>query len=178
MGSSVTIFNDTDVILNIALSQIGPLYYENAVQPGQCAKFTVGKVWFTVEGRVWNGDNEYDGIQVARPIIDATLEAVMIFMLILTNGRNAIGYVGRVGEKLAQAKSEVKAAHESDTTNNLLQRLFNGSAINSPGWYFGNDRCISISGGPKYVSVVDEDNDFHKIDVNTLHNSFEIKDRL
>ncbi|KAG4067088.1 hypothetical protein HA402_000079 [Bradysia odoriphaga] len=176
MGSTVSIYNDTDVALNIALCQVGPLHYQNLIQPGNCATFNVGKVWFTIEGRVWNGDNEYDGLQVSQSIIEATLAAVTIFMILFDKTRAPIA-AAEVGVKFAKAMNEVKMAHETETTNKLLLRLFNGKAINSPGWYFGNDRCISISGGPKYVRVNDSEIVFNKIDVDTLHNPFVIKDR-
>lgn len=193
----MSIHNDTEVILNIALSQVGPLYYQNFVKPGECVTFDVGKVWFTIDGRVWNGDNDYDGKEVARSIIECTLEAVALFMIVFGSGRNAItsgrvdetfyqamsevklfGKRQNVCEKLTQAISEVKHAHESEIMKKLMRRIFNGNAIHSPGWYVGNDRRISISGGPKYVSV---DNGkeimFHKIDVDTLNNPFVINDK-
>lgn len=178
MGSSVSIHNNTEVKLNIALSQVGPLYYQNYVLPGDCATFHVGKVWFTIEGRVWNGDNEYNGIQVAQPIIDATLEAVIRFMIVLGIVRNPSITFGRVGEEFTKAMGRAKFAHETDTTNKLLSRLFDGTAIHSPGWYFGNDRHISISGGPKYSSVVgdNENVEFDTIDVGTLNNRFIIEE--
>lgn len=177
MGSTISIHNDTEVTLNIALSQVGPLYYQNCIAPGQCATFDVGKVWFTIEGRVWNGENEYNGNEIARSIINCTLEAIAVFMIIFNVQRNAITF-GRTAELLGKAMSEVKIAHETDVTNQLLKRLFDGRAINSPGWYCGYDRHVSISGGPKYVSVGDEGKvEFHKIDVDTLNNPFTINEK-
>lgn len=175
MGSSVSIQNNTEVRLNIALSQVGPLYYRNLVSPGECATFHVGKVWFTIEGRVWNGDNEYDGKQVAWPIIDATIEVVLHLMVLLGIRRNGAIDLGHASELFSRRKSEAKIAHETNTTNKLLTRLFNEKAIHSPGWYFGQDRRISISGGPKYVDD-DENGEFHNIDLNTLNNPFVIEE--
>lgn len=124
------------------------------------------------------GDNEYNGGQVAQSIIDCTLQAVLLFM-ILFNQRSAIEAAGQarmlLGRK-SEIMSEVKEAYESDITNTLLMRLFNGNAIHSPGWYFGNDRHISISGGPKYVPVDDEEVSY-KIDSKTINTPFVIKDR-
>lgn len=182
MGSAVSIHNDTEVKLNIALSQVGPLYYKNCIQPGECFTFDVGKVWFTVDGRVWNGENDYTGSEVASAIIDCTLQAVTLFM-ILFNGRLAIG-TGNVTEAAAghcigtytRMMSTAKSAYESDITKKLLLRLFDGNAIHSPGWYFGNDRHISISGGPKYVSGGINDM-LHEIDLATINNPFVIEDR-
>ena len=50
----VFILNDTPHTLNIALSQVAPLHFENAVAPGETFKTHTGSVWFTVEWRVDN----------------------------------------------------------------------------------------------------------------------------
>lgn len=68
MGASVSICNLTAVIINIALKQVSPLYYENKVFPGNCATFQTGRVWFTVEARIWaNGSNDYNEAQKILP---------------------------------------------------------------------------------------------------------------
>lgn len=180
MGSKVSIYNDTEVTLNIALSQVGPLYYQNFVRPGECFTADVGKVWFTIDGRVWNGENDYEGIDVAQSIIDCTLQAVQLFM-ILFKQHFALEAVGKAittfDKKSTEVRSEVIEAHGSDNTRKLLMRLFDGSAIHSPGWYFGDDKRISISGGPKYVRVDDEEVS-HKIDLDTINNTFLIKEKI
>ncbi len=175
MGSTVSIYNETEVTLNIALSQAGPLYYQNFVKPGECFTAYVGKVWFTIDGRVWNGENEYKGIDVAQSIIDCTLQAVQLFMFIYKKNF-AIEDVRQAATNL-DVKSEVKKAYESDITRKLMLRLFNGSAIHSPGWYFGEDRHISISGGPNYVRV-DGEEVLHEVDLNTINNTFVIKEKI
>ena len=103
MGSTVSIYNATNVTLDMALSQVGPLYYENMVLPGErfrrdvgkkvqntiikhkyfaCSHdhgkndfiITAGKVWFTIEAKCYTGeDKAYSDWSVAKPIIDWSL---------------------------------------------------------------------------------------------------------
>lgn len=70
MGSTVSICNATNIILNLALSQVGPLYYQNNVKPGECMKRDVGKVWYTIKANVYTGqENVYNDWSVAKPIV-------------------------------------------------------------------------------------------------------------
>lgn len=74
MGATVSICNLTNVILNVALLQIGPLYFQNKVLPGDCVDFKTGRVWFTVEVKVWkNGTNNYNNAQRGLPIAAMSL---------------------------------------------------------------------------------------------------------
>ncbi|KAF8320605.1 uncharacterized protein EI90DRAFT_2606340 [Cantharellus anzutake] len=62
----VFIRNDTPHTLNIALSQIAPLHFENAVAPGETFKTHTGSVWFTVE---WRIDNVANSVQSSKKAI-------------------------------------------------------------------------------------------------------------
>ena len=70
MCASVSVCNLTAIVLNVALKQLGPLYYSNQLMPDTCAEFKTGRVWFTVEARVWkNGTNDYDDAMAVLPIV-------------------------------------------------------------------------------------------------------------
>ena len=70
MGASVSICNLTFIAVNVALKHLGPLYYSNHLMPSDCVTFKPGKVWFTVEVRVWkNGTNDYTDAMAALPIV-------------------------------------------------------------------------------------------------------------
>ncbi len=60
MGSTVSICNATNLLINIFLSQVVDLYYEFKVKPNECMTRSVGKVWFTVKAEIWCDDNEVD----------------------------------------------------------------------------------------------------------------------
>lgn len=70
MGASVSICNLTFIAVNVALKQLGPLYFHNHLMPFDCVTFKPGKVWFTVEARVWkNGTNDYTNAMAALPVV-------------------------------------------------------------------------------------------------------------
>jgi hypothetical protein len=60
MGSTVSICNATNLLINIFLSQVEDLYYEFKVKPNECMTRSVGKVWFTIKAEIWCDDNEVD----------------------------------------------------------------------------------------------------------------------
>src|SRR5436190_23618455 len=57
MGGSMSITNETNVPLNIALKQITPLYYQNSVNPGETMYRDTGAVHFTVEAIIDLGEH-------------------------------------------------------------------------------------------------------------------------
>lgn len=73
MGATLSFCNATNLILNLALYQVGPLYYHNRVYPGQCWKQDTGRVHFTLSGRIYTGeDTVYTPWSVTLPILKAT----------------------------------------------------------------------------------------------------------
>jgi hypothetical protein len=56
MGGSMSIVNETNVSLNIALKQVTPLYYQNSVKPGETMYKDTGAVHLTVEAIVDLGE--------------------------------------------------------------------------------------------------------------------------
>ncbi|KAH8919442.1 hypothetical protein BT69DRAFT_1353128 [Atractiella rhizophila] len=64
----VTIHNKTKKVLNIAFSQVCPLYHENSVGPTENLVRNVGSVWFTIECKVDNGSNRYSVAESTKSI--------------------------------------------------------------------------------------------------------------
>lgn len=58
MGATVSVTNQSDVPVNIAVKQVGVLYWKNYVLPGETVCWDLGRVWVTIEAIV---DNELDG---------------------------------------------------------------------------------------------------------------------
>jgi hypothetical protein len=91
MGSTLSLCNATPLILNLALSQVGPLFYENQVLPGECWVQRTGKVWFTIEARPYLGDeNKYTNAERVLPIIGVSLMGIGV-------AGGAAGAAGAVG---------------------------------------------------------------------------------
>ncbi len=89
MGTTASICNATNIILNIALSQVGPLHYQNRVMPGECWKQPVGKVWFTIDATLYTGkENIYTDWSVAKPIVSWSLIGVGV-----ATGKKVIFYL-------------------------------------------------------------------------------------
>ena len=50
MGSGIQICNDTPSVIHLAISQIGPLYYENYVNPNECmTRNNIGNIHARIE---------------------------------------------------------------------------------------------------------------------------------
>lgn len=62
MGATVSVCNLTLITINVALKQLGPIYYVNQLEPDGCASFKTGRVWFTIEAKIFNRyqSNDYD----------------------------------------------------------------------------------------------------------------------
>lgn len=59
MGITISITNETEFALNVALRHVSPLYYENNLKPGGTMLRRVGKVHFFIEARVFDGRHIY-----------------------------------------------------------------------------------------------------------------------
>ena len=57
MGTTVSIVNKTQCVLNIAMSIGVPYFRQKRVMPGETMVIHgVGHVWFTIIANAWNGD--------------------------------------------------------------------------------------------------------------------------
>ena len=78
MGASVSVTNDTNVPLAVTLSQVGPLHYQNVLEPGKTHTFECGAVWFTLTAHVNLARDEiFSNWSVAKPIAMATAAAII-----------------------------------------------------------------------------------------------------
>ncbi|KAE8250994.1 hypothetical protein A4X13_0g4215 [Tilletia indica] len=76
---TIKIINATQVPLHIALTQVGPLHWQNDVEPQGTAVLKPGPVFFTIEARIARGaDNEYDRLQCFVPIAIVTVSVVTL----------------------------------------------------------------------------------------------------
>lgn len=109
MGASVSVCNLTLIAVNVALKHLGPLYYSNQLMPNDCVTFKPGKVWFTVEVRVWkNGTNDYTDAMAALPIVG------------LHQAIGAIGGAVNAGRLIEQLKDDRKVfVNETDALQTI-----------------------------------------------------------
>ncbi|KAG8800305.1 hypothetical protein FRC20_003241 [Serendipita sp. 405] len=73
---SCRITNYTSRPLNVSLKHLCALHFENEVAPGATIKLKPGRVWFTLEVLVDDGQNRYSAVQSAAAIAIVSLAAV------------------------------------------------------------------------------------------------------
>jgi len=158
---TITIINDTNCILNIALKTVTPFAFENRVMPGfQCTK-RVPRFVYTIEARVWTGNNEFKiGKDIVEPVAFVALTAASLTTavasraaLIAARAPAWAARVVRVGRPMLQLGRAVLVAKTGDK---VRQDLTSNPAIRSHGWNFTKSRVLAIRGGPA-VSIVESD---------------------
>jgi hypothetical protein len=154
------------------MKQLFPLYFENFVEPGQRMTRTVGKVWFTIEARVWNKENLYTVADNLSPITNTSI-----------NIENPKGFHSlpifdqiTVPHHIYQSGSGLIVGSKYDNPSKRLEALVSGSEIRSYGWYFDTAKTLSIRGGPKACSFSDNDNIVQYLDLNSGHQQFVIQE--
>lgn len=109
MGASVSICNLTFIAVNVALKQLGPLYFANQLMPQDCVTFKPGKVWFTVEARVWkNGNNDYTNAMAALPIVGLvqSLQAA-----------GSVAHAVQMGDQLKKDRKSFEKRNDTEAIN-------------------------------------------------------------
>jgi len=145
MGSTISVCNLSMVVLNVAFSQVGPLYYENQLQPGCCMTRDTGKVWFSVVAYVDTGNNRYDlGNAIGRHFTNTIPHAVKAASTGLTFA--GLGPFAKILDVLLLGASEVIDVYKK----------WDNCVIHSKGWYFGSDRTLYIKGGPQVKCKSDD----------------------
>lgn len=140
MGSTVSVCNATNIILNLALAQLDPLYYENKVSPGECWRVTTGKSFFTIEANVYNSeDNLYTDSSVVKPMIAASM--VVIEPGTAGQGPGAAFIIKRTAYGLNYDKSQYVTI--------INKKL----ATSSKDWDLTSPRTIYVRGGPPASAV-------------------------
>lgn len=129
--SKVAVYNSTNVVLNIAISQNGPLYWSNRVYPGHWVIFNVRKVqseeWFEVETKLWAATNEF-----------YRFEAVSAIM--------------KKADRPARNLNGVSLSNVIRIFGSKLISIFKFGKFSNK-WKFASDKILIISGGPESDAV-------------------------
>ncbi|XP_021960806.1 uncharacterized protein LOC110856622 [Folsomia candida] len=163
MGSTISIVNETNCILNIALKQVTPLYYENKVMPGQVVKREVGKIWFTVEATLWSGFNDYDDVLKDLSLSTAPKKAFGAFFertaMFKEISEAATDFMIEHNTLEADEKSEDPIAMRnvllppgtSGENQKIVADWITKFVVQEHGVYASADKVIKIVGGPSAV---------------------------
>lgn len=119
----------------------------------------VGKVLFTVEAKLWNGDNAYDEVR------DIIAPITMISSAALSGARGLAAMAsGHAAEEMKNrgpqtfSMGKVLIPEECpEETQKVIKVWITDCAVRGHGFYMGSDRTIRISGGPP--ATFDEEND-------------------
>ena len=121
-----------------------------------------GKVWFTINARIYTGEeNTYQDAHVAAPIV-AVACPVLGGLAGLPVGAATAGSLAPSGRKelLIGADGKDTAVSLSPTTAGATgvtitkedaEKIIEKLTLSSPGWYMGSDRSLCILGGPSNV---------------------------
>lgn len=97
------------------LEQVAPLHFQNTVGPQQSASLHCGKVWFTVEALIDNGENRYSALKSAGGI---GLFAAGTVLAIGTAGAGAAVFAGgAAAATITSAGAGISAATTSVFTS-------------------------------------------------------------
>lgn len=122
----------------------------------------MGKVLFTVEAKLWNGDNTYDEVR------DIIAPITMISSAALSGARGLAAMAsGHAAEEMKRGQTfslgRVLIPEECpEETQKVIKVWITDCAVREHGFYMGSDRTIRISGGP--AAVYDEENDTQLIE--------------
>lgn len=169
---SLVIINLTNLVLNVAICQIGPLYYQNRLLPGETMHRSLGKKWIKKSVN-WN-ENEIKIILITGHVF-YTLEAKP-----WNNHRNEYDD-GEVAAKLAQAIVTLGGLLTPWEIPNYFKTIDNS---NIPYWYIkhndlpwlrkplihmSRDRTLILEGGPSEGEIELKFNSDHTINKFKIH---------
>ena len=68
MSPGFKIHNRSTIPLTVSLDQVGCLYYQNNLKPGQTFDRDTGAVWFTIRAKLYDSQHELDTMACAEPV--------------------------------------------------------------------------------------------------------------
>ena len=176
MGSKLTIHNRTSVIMNIALKQVGNLYWKNQLMPDEewtvevgkldefeiklCNNIASGKVWFTIEVKLWksDGSNDYTMAGAIVPVLTTSATVVGLTAGIAIPVAGAAGFTAARVTMDAIRPIGAAAFHFVPSGVNFVFNLLNKIKSEPPwltshGEYMSGDKRYEIVGGPHASEV-------------------------
>ncbi|CAG8561071.1 2189_t:CDS:2 [Ambispora gerdemannii] len=146
MGGSMSITNETNVSLNIALKQMTPLYYQNDVKPGETMYRSTGAVHFTIEANIdYARRHQYSKMRKFVPITLLSLGSLLTLGSLLA--------VANVGMPVWFIKVLMALGQISVGGGMAYRELSKNASLSSHGWYAGYNHRLAIRGGPKVVEI-------------------------
>lgn len=123
----------------------------------------VGKIWFSLEAKLWNGLNEYDDFsEIVAPISTISSAAVMGL-------RGIAAKAGLVNELVPDDDTQhvlmgkvILPVGANESTQKIFQQWISDCVAREHGIFMGSDRTIRIVGGPP--AFIDQGNEYQYIE--------------
>ncbi|KAI1293024.1 hypothetical protein HDE_06689 [Halotydeus destructor] len=164
--SDIVIINDTNCIMNVCIKAVTPMRYKNRLMPGRCWNIKAPKFIYTIEARVWTGNNEYNAVSDS---------VVPVSLIVLTAASFAVSTVARTAVIASRAPWVARALRYGRTvfqagrtfvatkaTKEVAAGMFSRAAVRSHGWNFTRDRKLVICGGPAVEITPGENGELHQ----------------
>jgi hypothetical protein len=174
MGGGLSVCNKTSAVAHISFAQVGPLYYQNYVNPGDCmTKNGIGNIHVTINARLGIQGNEYNDGDIALPI--AACVASAFALVCPAVGAAAIGFeatclsagfavssavttTGSCAMLIGAGSAGVVAVTGSMSIANAVKEI----AVSESG-YYTNCKRWDLIGGPATIEIIDSNGDHKRI---------------
>lgn len=174
MGGGLSICNKTSAVAHISFSQVGSLYYQNYVNPGDCmTRNGIGNIHVTINARLGIQGNEYNDGDIALPIATCVASAFSLVcptVGVIATGMEAIclsaGFAissaitttGSCAMLIGMGSAGVVAVIGSMSIANAVKDI----AISDSG-YYTNCKRWDLIGGPSTIEVIDANGNHQRI---------------
>ena len=77
MSPGFKIHNRSTIPLTVSLDQVGCLYYQNNLKPGETFDRDTGAVWFTIRAKLYDSQHLLDNLACAEPVAEFVASAII-----------------------------------------------------------------------------------------------------
>lgn len=119
MSPGFKIHNKSTIPLTISLDQLGCLYYQNNVKPGQTFDRNTGAVWFTIKAKLYDPKQKLTTWACAKPIVEL-VGGALLAAATMGVGELVMGPTIAVAEAGTEAAATAAAENAAAT---LVQRM-------------------------------------------------------
>ena len=149
MSPGFKIHNRSTIPLTISLDQVGCLYYENNVLPGQTFDRDTGAVWFTIRAKLYDPKQRTNNWACAEPVIEYVGGALMAAAtmgagLAWTAGAEAAVAAGAEAGAAAAAESAAESIMSS-MAKEAIKKILVGAGLTSMGVAFADDLAANTA---------------------------------
>ena len=163
MSPGFKIHNRSTIPLTVSLDQVGCLYYQNNLKPGQTFDRDTGAVWFTIRAKLYDNKHELNTWACAEPVAEFVAAAFVAVVTAGTGGAAVAGAEAASAEVAVQstARAMITAALKKYAASGALAglgaaataRLEANTSAHLTGAYAGPPFPFRCTNKPEYEIV-------------------------